>query len=64
MTEDTQKRLAIVMSILISIGIIAVIKKHKEHQKQKKIQSIEKEIKKFNKIFLDTEPKLYNYQGK
>ena len=43
---------------------IAVIKKHKEHQKQKKIQSIEKEIKKFNKIFLDTEPKLYNYQGK
>lgn len=55
MNECIQKRLTIVLSILIAIGIIIIAKKHKEHVLQTKREAIEKEWKKVNDLFIETE---------
>ena len=54
MNEGTQKRLTIVLSILIAIGVIVIAKKHRDHVLQAKREAIEKEWKKVNDLFVET----------
>ena len=54
MNEGTQKRLTIVLSILIAIGVIVIAKKHRDHVLQTKREAIEKEWKKVNDLFVET----------